>query len=96
MSGQKASKIIKRLGIYQLDQSRSSGGICLLWRNSEFDVDYVYSNPQLLHCLVTKRKTRESVLSAGAIGSPQLLRARARMDTLLHCSIRRCTKSILG
>ena len=71
MSGQKASKILKRLGFtnwIRVEALGFSGGICLLWRNSEFDADYVYSNPQLLHCLVTKRKTRESVLVTGVYG----------------------------
>lgn len=85
VSGQKASKIIKRLGFtnwIRVEASGFSGGICLLWRNSEFDVDYVYSNPQLLHCLVTKRKTRESVLVTGVYGETNPSGRMALWDSL--------------
>lgn len=85
MSGQKASKILKRLGFtnwIRVEALGFSGGICLLWRNSEFDADYVYSNPQLLHCLVTKRKTRESVLVTGVYGETNPSGRMALWDSL--------------
>lgn len=85
MSGQKASKILKRLGFtnwIRVEALGFSGGICLLWRNSEFDADYVYSNPLLLHCLVTKRKTRESVLVTGVYGETNPSGRMALWDSL--------------
>ncbi|GKF32929.1 hypothetical protein Tco_0106129 [Tanacetum coccineum] len=85
VSGQKASKILKRLGFtnwIRVEALGFSGGICLLWRNSEFDADYVYSNPQLLHCLVTKRKTRESVLVTGVFGETNPSGRMALWDSL--------------
>ncbi|XP_028788193.1 uncharacterized protein LOC114744170 [Neltuma alba] len=58
VSGKRADSVVKRLGFshwIRVEASGYSGGIWLLWNNTEFSVTYICSSAQFIHCKVSNR-----------------------------------------
>ncbi|KAK4282536.1 hypothetical protein QN277_013898 [Acacia crassicarpa] len=53
ISGNRADKVCQKLGFghwIRVEASGFSGGIWILWNSDTFDVTYLTSSTQLLHC----------------------------------------------
>lgn len=93
-SGNKADLIVKRLGFnnwLRVEATGYAGGIWLLWNEWETDVQYVYSDTQILHCKITGRVVEEFMEVSFVYGEPS-----AHFRTDLWSSLRTLASNLEG
>lgn len=89
MSGEKAEKVVRRLGFtnwIRVESTGYAGGIWLLWNDEYANVHYCSSTTQLLHCKVEPINEGASFWMTGVYGEPNLYHRNELWEDLVGLS----------
>lgn len=76
ISGQKADKVISKMGFnnsYRSEAEGFSGGIWLLWEYFQVNIDIINTSSQLIHCKVSLQEGKDNFFLTCVYGSPNPL-----------------------
>ncbi|XP_054817775.1 uncharacterized protein LOC129317480 [Prosopis cineraria] len=84
-SGSRADMIVKKLGFSDWIRVEATGyarGTWILWNNNTIEIDYIYSNVQILHCKVNVLSNNTSYLLSCVYGDPNPYERVALWDSI--------------